>query len=98
MSFDAGMRSAPNQGKRLQNKSGRSEANHRHVWSARLREDIATLWQRGLVPLAIAYKLEISVTTVSRVLREQGVEIPSYLTATGPRVKRPRCPHCGKRI
>jgi hypothetical protein len=38
------------------------------------------------------------VRTVSRVLHEQGVEIHSYLTTTGPRAKRPKCPHCGKRI
>jgi AraC-like DNA-binding protein len=96
MSFDARLRSAPNEANHPHTpKNGRS-GNHRHVWSARLREDIATLWQRGLVPLAIADKVGVSVTTVSRVLHERGVQIPAYLTTTGPRAKRRRCPHCGR--
>jgi len=70
----------------------------RGVFAARLRVDVPILRRRGMVPLAIADTLGISVSTVSKILREQGYEIPSYLTTQGPRAERARCPHCRKRL
>lgn len=69
----------------------------RAIYAVRLREDVATLWQRGLVPIAISDKVGISVTGVGRILNELGFTVPSYLTLTGPRAKKPVCAHCGKR-
>jgi hypothetical protein len=71
----------------------------RTIGARRLRADVLMLRQRrGMVPLAIADTVGVSVTTVSRILREHGVELPAYLTTTGPKVKRPICPHCRRPI
>jgi hypothetical protein len=59
------------------------------------RQDILLLRRRGLVPLAIAETVGTTVTRVSDVLREEGFELPSYLTLTGPKPKKARCPKCG---
>lgn len=61
-----------------------------------LEEDILLLWERGMVPLAIAAKLRTPVDRVSAVVREAGHEIPTYLTTTGPTPEQDICPHCGK--
>ena len=59
------------------------------------REDMVLLRRRGLVPLAIAEIVGASVTRVTRILEEEGFELPSYLTLAGPKPKRDRCPKCG---
>jgi hypothetical protein len=63
-----------------------------------VREDVLRLWQRGLVPLAIAAAVSRSVSYVSEILRDEGVEIPSYLTTSGPRPEPSRCPNCGHEL
>jgi hypothetical protein len=60
------------------------------------KDSILRLHDRGLVPLAIASKLNLSVSYVSRVLRDEGIEIPNYLETQGPRPERTVCPHCGR--
>lgn len=65
----------------------------------RKREEVLTLWNRDkAVPLAIADKVGLSVTTVSRVLVEEGAELAPYLTTTGRREEPSACRHCGKPI
>lgn len=61
-----------------------------------LNEDILLLWGRGLVPLAIAKRLRVSVDRIGSVVREAGFEIPSYMTSSGPRPEEDSCPHCGR--
>lgn len=83
---EAGVRSFP------------SEAPKRHprtIGASRKRDEILLLRERDkAVPLAIASKVGLSVTAVSRVLAEEGVELAPYLTTTGRREKQ-SCPHCG---
>ena len=59
------------------------------------REDVVLLRRRGLVPLAIAGVVGMPVSKVTRILEDEGFELPSYLTLSGPRPKRDRCPKCG---
>lgn len=78
--------------------NGNSE-HPRTVGSRRKRDEVLLLWKRDkAVPLAIADKARLSVATVARILTEEGVELPSYLTTTGRREKPPSCPHCGKPV
>jgi DNA-directed RNA polymerase specialized sigma24 family protein len=58
------------------------------------REDVLLLRRRGMVPLAIADELGISLRRVVAYLREAGVEIPGYLTTSGEPPREP-CRHCG---
>ena len=58
--------------------------------------DVVTLRRRGMVPLAIADKLGLRVETVARLLREQGIAIPPYLTTRDGKRERTLCPHCHK--
>jgi hypothetical protein len=76
--------------------SGARNGHPRAIGAARKREEILILWTRDkAVPLAIAGKVGLSVTTVSRVLAEEGIALAPYLTTTGRREKH-CCPHCGK--
>jgi hypothetical protein len=60
---------------------------------------VLLLWrQRKMVPLAIADRLRISIDTVAKILRAEGLEIPVYLTTTGPKDRQSRCRHCGQRV
>ena len=77
------------------------EAQHpehpRKIGARRKRDDILTLRKRDkAVPLAIAGKVGLSVTAVSRVLTEAGVDLAPFLTTTGRREKQATCPHCGR--
>jgi hypothetical protein len=74
----------------------RFTADHARVHVLARRDSILRLHERGLVPLAIASKLNLSVSYVSHVLREAGIEIPSYLETHGPRPGKTLCPHCGR--
>jgi hypothetical protein len=58
-----------------------------------VRAEVLILWQRGLVPLAIA-----DPKSVTRILHAEGFEIPSYLTTTGQKDRRRRCEHCRQKI
>lgn len=61
-----------------------------------LAEDVLLLRRRGLVPLAIADELSISLRRVVEYLEEAGEEIPSYLTTWNePPRQHLACPHCG---
>jgi hypothetical protein len=51
-----------------------------------------------MVPIAIADTIGTSIDTVTRIIRSEGLEIPSYLTTTGPKDRRPRCTNCRQRI
>lgn len=67
---------------------------------AERRESVRRLYQRGLVPMAIADVLGWSDSRVARYLRElvdDGVitRPPSWLTLYGPK-RSPRCSACGK--
>jgi hypothetical protein len=57
----------------------------RTVGAARLRADVLTLWLRGMVPIAIANRLGVSVDTVAKVLRGHGLDVPAYTTVSGPK-------------
>ena len=59
-------------------------------------QDILTYHQRGLVPLAIADKARVGLRRVVLVLRENGIEIPGYLTTAHEPPRDPRCELCGK--
>lgn len=52
-------------------------------------EDVLLLWARGMVPLAIADELGISLTRTVKILQEVGAKIPSYLTISNPPKKSP---------
>ena len=53
-------------------------------YAARLTHDILTLWERGMVPLAIAARLNTSIRRVRETVRAAGYVIPSYLTTDWP--------------
>ena len=59
------------------------------------REDVLLLRNRGLVPLAIADTLAISLRRVVACLEEAGEEIPSYLTTWNEPARGVRCSACG---
>lgn len=61
-----------------------------------LAEDVLLLRERGLVPLAIADELGISLRRVVDYLEEAGEEIPSYLTTWNEPPRGERCPTCGR--
>jgi hypothetical protein len=61
-----------------------------------LREDVLLLWERGVVPVAIADALNISDERVARYLKEAGVSVPSYLRTEMPAREARRCPHRGR--
>lgn len=71
---------------------------HRQIQVEARRDSILRLHERGLVPLAIASKLRLSLSYVSSVLRSEGVGIPSFLETQGPRPENEFCPHCGRRL
>jgi hypothetical protein len=48
-----------------------------------------------LVPLSIAEVVGMPVSKVTRILEDEGFELPSYLTLSGPKPKRDRCSRCG---
>jgi FixJ family two-component response regulator len=61
-----------------------------------LTEDVLLLRKRGLVPLAIADELGISLRRVVDYLEEAGEEIPGYLTTWSEPPREPKpCAHCG---
>ena len=70
----------------------------RETWQRRtlLRNDVELLYDRGLVPMAISDKLGVSDRRVAAILSDLGIEVPSYLTLSGPPRERRRCPHCGR--
>jgi hypothetical protein len=47
-----------------------------------LREAIVGDYRRGLVPLAIATRRNVSVRYVSEALRDAGIEPPAYLSVS----------------
>jgi DNA-directed RNA polymerase specialized sigma24 family protein len=57
------------------------------------REDVLLYRQRGLVPLAIADEMGISLRRVVRILEEAGEEIPGYLTTWNEPPREP-CRRC----
>jgi DNA-directed RNA polymerase specialized sigma24 family protein len=59
------------------------------------REDVLLLHKRGLVPLAIADALDISLRRVVDYLRDAGETIPVYLTTWNEPPRGERCPSCG---
>ena len=69
-------------------------AEHGQIQVLARRDSVLRLHERGMVPLAIASKLNLSVSYVGAVLRSEGIEIPSYLETWGPRPEPNRCPHC----
>jgi hypothetical protein len=86
------------QSRRTGPRSNSANPTGRALFSQRLRGDIMKLHRRGLVPLAIADALYVRPETVARILRENGVDIPSYLTTTGPKRRPESCPHCNRRL
>jgi DNA-directed RNA polymerase specialized sigma24 family protein len=63
------------------------------------REDVLLLRRRGMVPLAIADEVGISLSRVVRYLNDAGEKAPSYLTTWGEaRLERTTCPHCGSGV
>lgn len=60
-------------------------------------EDVVLLRRRGLVPLAVADELGISLARVVRYLTEAGERIPGYLTTwNAPLRDHERCERCGR--
>lgn len=59
------------------------------------REDVGLLRKQGLVPLAIADQVGISLRLTMKYLEELGEEIPRYLITSGE-PKRAPCLCCGK--
>ena len=60
------------------------------------REDILLLRRRGMVPLAIADAIGISLRRVVTVLEEAGEDIPGFLTTWNEPPRGERCPSCGR--
>ena len=60
------------------------------------REDVLLLRGRGLVPLAIADELDISLRRVVDYLEDAGEQIPGYLTTWNEPPRGERCPTCGR--
>ena len=59
-------------------------------------EDILILRKKGLVPLAIADRLGISLRRVVSVLQAAGEEIPGYLITNREPPRGVSCPECGR--
>lgn len=78
--------------------SERFSLEHGRALVAARRDSVLRLHERGLIPLAIASKLNLSLTYVTSVLRDEGIELPSYLETQGPRPEREDCPHCGRQL
>jgi DNA-directed RNA polymerase specialized sigma24 family protein len=60
------------------------------------REDLLLLRRRGLVPLAIADELGISLRRVVTVLEESGEELLGFLTTWNEPPRGERCSVCGR--
>lgn len=60
------------------------------------REDILLLRERGMVPLAIADELGISLRRVVTVLEESGEELLGFLTTWNEPPRGERCSACGR--
>jgi len=60
------------------------------------REDILLLRKRGMVPLAIADELGISLRRVVTVLEESGEQLLGFLTTWNEPPRGERCPTCGR--
>lgn len=67
-------------------------ANHRKLAD----EDILICRRNGLVPLAIADRLGVSLRRVIRVMHEAGEPVPYYLITSGEPAREP-CRRCGRR-
>jgi hypothetical protein len=81
----------------LQAPASREALREARALKSKLRdEDVVLLRRQGLVPLAIADQLHMSVERVVRVLGENDLEVPTYLTTYSPPARGPICPHCGK--
>ena len=59
-------------------------------------EDVLLLRSRGMVPLAIADRVGVGLRRVVAVLRENGLEIPGYLTTSNEPPRGQCCPTCGR--
>lgn len=60
------------------------------------REDILLLRERGMVPLAIADELGISLRRVVTVLEESGEQLLGFLTTWNEPPRGERCSACGR--
>jgi len=59
-------------------------------------EDVLICRRNGLVPLAIADRLNIGIRRGVTVLEEAGEEVPGYLITNSPPPVEPRCKSCGR--